>query len=141
MTKKPDAKLDGGTAMSAPMPVAPTEATVVPGIPATPEAEVNPLDLTCVRCQRRWHPQLIDFRDDGAVCRFCIAAAEASPEAIAEGEGALMRSMGRRRLAIGTVMVAIGIAILSLNPLGGLFNYVATGLLVVGGIQIVRGVT
>ena len=60
-------------------------------------------DMTCVRCNNTVSPQLIDFLDDGAVCRSCIIAAESNPAAIAAGERALMRSMGRRNVNSGSI--------------------------------------
>ncbi len=97
-------------------------------------------DLTCVRCKTTVPARLIDYLDDGAVCRTCIVAANSDPMEIARGERALMVSMGRRSLIIGLVMVAIGIAVLALGVSGGgTIVLIPTGFLVGGVIEIVRG--
>ena len=97
-------------------------------------------DMTCVRCKTTVSPQLIDFLDDGAVCRTCIIAAESDPVAIARGERALLRSIGRRQLTVGVFMLAIGIAVLALGASGGgSLMLVPTGLLLGGLVEIARG--
>ena len=99
-------------------------------------------DMTCIRCKAMVSPQLIDFLEDGAVCRTCIVAAASNPAAIAKGERALMRSMGWRSLIIGSVMLALGIGVLALGVTGGgSVMLVPTGLLLGGLIEIVRGAT
>ena len=96
-------------------------------------------DMTCVRCKTDVSPQLIDFLDDGAVCRNCIIKAESDPVAIANGHRALMRSMGRRNLLVGVFMLALGIGVLSLGMAGGSLMLVPTGLLLGGLIELARG--
>jgi hypothetical protein len=96
-------------------------------------------DLTCVRCKLAVSPALIDYLEDGAVCRSCIVAAASDPMAIANGHRALMVSMGRRSLIIGVVMLAIGITVLALGLSGGTIVLVPIGLLAGGVIEIVRG--
>lgn len=97
-------------------------------------------DIACVRCQKAVSPQLIDYLEDGAVCRTCIIAAESNPEAIARGERALMRSMGKRSVVIGSVMLVLGIAVLALfSSAGGQVLLVPTGLLIGGVVELVRG--
>ena len=99
-------------------------------------------DLTCVRCKQLVAARLIDYLDDGAVCRTCIVAANSDPMKIASGERALMVSMGRRSLFIGLVMVAIGIAVLALGLSGGgTIVLIPVGLLAGGVFEIVRGAT
>ena len=97
-------------------------------------------DITCVRCQATVSPMLIDYLEEGAVCRTCLIAADSNPEAIARGERALMRSMGRRSVAIGIFMLAIGVAILALGASGGgSIMLLPTGLLIGGIVELVRG--
>jgi hypothetical protein len=98
-------------------------------------------DMTCVRCKAVVSPQLIDFLDDGAVCRSCIIKAQSDPAAIAKGERDLMRSMGRRNLLVGLVMVALGITVLALGVSGGSLVIVPTGLLLGGLVELARGAT
>jgi len=98
-------------------------------------------DMTCVRCQATVAPQLIDFLDDGAVCRQCIIAADSDPASIARSERALLRSIGRRQLLVGVLMLAIGVPILAIGASGiGSIMVVPVGLLVGGLYEIVRGV-
>ena len=100
------------------------------------------LDLTCVRCKATVSPMLIDYLEDGAVCRTCIVAAASDPMEIARGERALMVSIGRRALIIGIVMLAIGITVLALTASGGgSVVLIPTGFLVGGIVEIIRGVT
>lgn len=99
-------------------------------------------DIACVRCKSAVSPQLIDYLEDGAVCRTCLIAAESNPEAIARGERALMRSMGTRSVVIGCVMLVLGIVILALfSSAGGQVMLVPTGLLIGGIVELVRGST
>ncbi len=99
-------------------------------------------DLSCVRCKATVSPMLIDYLEDGAVCRTCIVAAASDPMEIARGHRALMVSMGRRSLIIGVVMLAIGIAVLALGISGGgTIMLIPTGFLVGGVVEIVRGAT
>jgi hypothetical protein len=96
-------------------------------------------DMTCVRCKSVVSPQLIDFLDDGAVCRTCIIAAASDPAAIARGERDLMRSMGLRNVLVGLFMLAIGITILALGASGGSVMVVPVGMLLGGLIELARG--
>jgi hypothetical protein len=97
-------------------------------------------DMTCVRCKATVSPQLIDFLDDGAVCRTCIIAADTDPVAMARSERALLRSIGRRQLTVGVFMLAIGIAVLALGASGGgSLMLIPTGLLLGGLVEITRG--
>src|SRR3954471_1447026 len=97
-------------------------------------------DMTCVRCKATVSPQLIDFLDDGAVCRTCIVAAESNPEAIARGERALLRSIGRRQVTVGIFMLVIGIAVLVLGASGGgSVMIIPAGMLVGGLVELARG--
>src|SRR4051812_8385013 len=99
-------------------------------------------DMTCVRWKAGVSPQLIDYLDDGAVCRTCIIAAGSDPVAIERGERALMRSMGRRSVLIGSVMLAIGIAVLALGASGGSqIMVIPVGLLIGGLVELARGAT
>jgi hypothetical protein len=99
-------------------------------------------DMTCVRCQAVVSPQLIDFEEDGAVCRNCIVKAASDPMAIAKGERELMRSMGWRHLIIGLVMLAIGISLLALGLSGaGTIVVIPVGMLVGGVIELINGIT
>jgi len=99
-------------------------------------------DMTCVRCKQTVSPQLIDFLDDGAVCRSCIVAAASDPAAIAKGERELMVSMGRRSVLIGSIMLVIGIAILALGASGGgQIMVIPVGMLLGGLIELGRGAT
>jgi hypothetical protein len=99
-------------------------------------------DMTCVRCKAVVSPQLIDFLEDGAVCRNCIIAEASNPAAIAKGERDLMRSMGWRQLIIGIVMLVIGIAILSLGLSGsGGIVLIPTGMLIGGVAEIAIGIS
>jgi hypothetical protein len=96
-------------------------------------------DMTCVRCKASVSPQLIDYLDDGAVCRTCIIAAASDPVAIEKGERALMVSMGRRSVVIGCVMLAIGIGILAVGASGGSVMVIPVGMLVGGLVELGRG--
>lgn len=85
---------------------------------------------------------MIDYLEDGAVCRTCIVAANSDPMAMANKHRDLTVSMGRRSLFIGLVMVAIGITVLALGIAGGgSIIVVPIGFLAVGAIEIVRGAT
>ncbi len=98
-------------------------------------------DMTCVRCKAVVSPQLIDFLDDGAVCRSCIVKAESDPAAIARGERELLRSTGRRQLIAGVIMLAFGISILSLGLSGGSLVVVPTGMLLGGLVECAMGLS
>ena len=97
-------------------------------------------DMTCSRCQSLVPVQHIDFVHDEALCRACIIAEASDPAAIAHGERELLRSTGRRRLAVGVVMLAVGVAILSLGLTGDSLILVPTGMLFGGLFEIVQGV-
>jgi hypothetical protein len=97
-------------------------------------------DMTCVRCHKVVPARLIDFEHDGAVCRSCIIAAHSDPAEIARGERELLRSIGTRQVVIGFVMLAIGIAILTLGlDSNSTVVLVPTGFLLGGLFELVRG--
>jgi hypothetical protein len=97
-------------------------------------------DMTCMRCKAVVSPQLIDYLPDGAVCRTCLVAASSDPAAIERGERDLMRSMGRRSVFIGIVMLAIGITILALGASGGgQIMVIPVGMLIGGLVELARG--
>lgn len=99
-------------------------------------------DMTCVRCQATVSPQLIDFMADGAVCRTCLIKADSDPASIARSERALLRSIGRRQLMVGVLMLVIGIPILALGASGaGSIMILPVGLLVGGFVEIARGLS
>lgn len=97
-------------------------------------------DMTCVRCQTPVAPQLIDFMDDGAVCRTCLVTAASDPVAIANGERELMRSMGWRQLIAGIIMLVVGISVLALGLSGGgSLVLIPTGFLLGGAYEVFVG--
>ncbi len=97
-------------------------------------------DMTCVRCHATVSPQLIDFMPDGAVCRPCMVKADSDPDAIARGERAFLRSIGRRQITTGVFMLAVGIAVLAIfSGAGGTVMLVPVGLLVGGVVELARG--
>ena len=97
-------------------------------------------DMTCIRCHATVSPQLIDFMPDGAVCRDCIRKADSDPMAIARGERAFLRSIGRRQVVTGVFMLAIGVAVLVIfSSGGGSVMLLPVGLLVGGIVELARG--
>jgi hypothetical protein len=97
-------------------------------------------DMACVRCQAMVSPQLIDFLDDGAVCRKCIIAAESDPAAIAKGERDLLHSFGRRQTATGVILLVLAIGLFAFSAsAGGTIMLVPSGMLVGGIVELTRG--
>lgn len=92
----------------------------------------------CDRCTATFEPSQIERTLAGSYCRPCLAAETADSDRL---EKQLLRSIGRRQLLVGLIMVAFGIAVLSLGLSGGSLVVIPTGMLLGGAVEIFRGVS
>jgi hypothetical protein len=94
---------------------------------------------TCGKCGASVSADQIEYTLVGAYCKRCHVAETAD---VAQLERAFVRSTGRRQLIIGLVMLAIGIAILSLGQSGGSsIMLVPTGMLLGGIVECALGLS
>lgn len=92
---------------------------------------------TCGQCGASVPAGEITYTPVGAYCKKCHVAETAD---VARLEREFMRSTGRRQLIIGIVMLAIGIAILSLGMSGSsTIMLIPTGMLLGGLVECVLG--
>ena len=92
---------------------------------------------TCSQCGASVPYEEITFTPVGSYCKKCHVAETANS---AELERALLRSIGRRQLIIGIVMLAIGSAILALGLSGSSqITVIPVGMLVGGLVETALG--
>ena len=93
---------------------------------------------TCSKCDTVLPFDQIEHTLVGAFCRACHVADTADADRL---EKAFLRSTGRRQVFIGLVMLAIGIAVLTLTSGAGSLVLVPTGLLIGGVYELVVGMS
>jgi hypothetical protein len=98
-------------------------------------------DVTCVRCHASVPAIQADLCADGMVCRSCMISAATGGRDAAVLERELSRSTARKEIITGFVLLALGIAILSIGPGSDGLMLVPTGMLLGGVFELGRGFT
>ena len=94
------------------------------------------MNVTCGQCGASVPDAEITYTPVGSYCKSCHVAETHDADKL---ERALLRSIGKRQLLVGIVMLVIGTAVLALGLSGGQIVVIPVGLLVGGLVEIALG--